>query len=48
LMSLWSSRRFRRLLIWVSDHAPRWLADRIEEWLYPDDCIIVFRGEESP
>jgi len=48
-ISLWSWRRWRRVLIWVSYRVPERLERRIVDWLYPDDLMVAFpSGRPSP
>lgn len=39
------NRRLRLLIIYSLRFLPQRLRDMITEWLYPNDAIIVFRGD---
>ncbi len=38
---------FRRLLLKLSDWLPESLQERLLEYLYPDDAIITFKGDDE-
>jgi len=37
---------FRRWLLFLRHIVPRPFQDKYLDWLYPDDCVITFKGDE--
>ena len=42
---VWKPRR--RFMLWLSNHVPEPLETRILDWLYSDDMMVMFVGEEN-
>jgi hypothetical protein len=38
---------FRLFLMWLLDYVPEKLENKILDYLYPNDCVIEFKGDNE-